>query len=151
GPFLAENIKPSIEDMNHLFESLAKSKPDFANFNFSFEENEQDYLPFMKSLGASYNFTDYHLITTKDMGEVNNTQNIIEYQPAFYRYFSKLHNEPFKHDIMTTDESVNHWMTVIAYLYLCQRDCLKVIYSLKSMKIIILLKLSIFLLILIID
>src|SRR5699024_6373536 len=58
GPFLAENIKPSIEDMNQLFESLAKSKPDFANFNFSFEENEQDYLPFMKSLGASYTFTD---------------------------------------------------------------------------------------------
>lgn len=106
GPFLAENIKPSIEDMNHLFESLAKSKPDFANFNFSFEENEQDYLPFMKSLGASYNFTDYHLITTKDMGEVNNAQNIIEYQPAFYRYFSKLHNETFKHDVMTADEIV---------------------------------------------
>ncbi|WIL70336.1 GNAT family N-acetyltransferase [Staphylococcus cohnii] len=106
GPFIDKSIKPSIDEMTQLFDALAQSKPDTANFNFSFEEHEQTYLPFMKSLGASYSFTDYYLISTKDIGDVGNEQNIIEYQPAYYRYFSKLHNQTFKHDVMTADEIV---------------------------------------------
>ncbi len=51
---------------------MAQSKPDTATFNFSFEENEQNYSSFMKSIQSSYSFTDYHLISTQDIGTVDN-------------------------------------------------------------------------------
>src|SRR5699024_2311034 len=132
GPFIHKNITPTIEEMTQLFDALAQSKPDTANFNFSFEEHEQEYLPFMKSLGASYSFTDYYLISTKDIGNVGNEQNIIEYQPAFYPYFSKLHDQTFKHDVMTAAEIVKSLDEYQRQFILRTKGSLKVYLYLES-------------------
>lgn len=107
GPFIDKNRELTTESFKVLFEAMAQSKPDTANFNFSFEENEQNYSSFMKSIQSSYSFTDYHLISTQDIGTVDNIQNITEYHPAYYRSFKKLHEHTFKHDVMTADEIVN--------------------------------------------
>ncbi|SCS73100.1 GNAT family N-acetyltransferase [Staphylococcus caeli] len=104
GPFVKKSVSLSKDDFKSLFAALAQSKPDTANFNFSFEENEQAYAPYMKAIEASYSFTDYHLISTQDVGKVDHAQNITEYRPAYYRSFKKLHDYTFKHDVMTTDE-----------------------------------------------
>ncbi|MCG7338284.1 GNAT family N-acetyltransferase [Staphylococcus sp. ACRSN] len=106
GPFIKKNTSPDIQIYKDLFNALAESKPNTANFNFSFEENEQNYSKFMKQIQASYSFTDYHLITTQDIGEIEHAQNITEYKPAYYRAFAKLHQRTFKHDVMTADEII---------------------------------------------
>ena len=64
GPFIDKKSELTTESFKILFETMAQSKPDTANFNFSFEENEQNYSSFMKSIQSSYSFTDYHLIST---------------------------------------------------------------------------------------
>lgn len=107
GPFIDKDKKLTTESFKVLFEAMAQSKPDTATFNFSFEENEQNYSSFMKSIQSSYSFTDYHLISTQDIGTVDNIQNITDYHPAYYRSFKKLHEQTFKHDVMTADEIVN--------------------------------------------
>ncbi|PNZ14497.1 N-acetyltransferase, partial [Staphylococcus xylosus] len=107
GPFIDKDKKLTTESFKVLFEAMAQSKPDTATFNFSFEENEQNYSSFMKSIQSSYSFTDYHLISTQDIGTVDNIQNITDYHPAYYRTFKKLHEHTFKHDVMTADEIVN--------------------------------------------
>ncbi|MFV5902222.1 GNAT family N-acetyltransferase [Staphylococcus gallinarum] len=107
GPFIKHNTTPDLQMYHDLFITLANSKPDTANFNFSFEENEQNYSKFMKHIQASYSFTDYHLITSQDVGEIEHAQNITEYKPAYYRAFAKLHQRTFKHDVMSADEIID--------------------------------------------
>ncbi|WP_436854779.1 GNAT family N-acetyltransferase [Staphylococcus caeli] len=104
GPFVKKSISLTKDGFKSLFAALVESKPNTANFNFSFEENEQAYAPYMKAIEASYSFTDYHLISTQDVGKVDHAQNITEYRPAYYRSFKKLHDYTFKHDVMTADE-----------------------------------------------
>ncbi|PHK50217.1 GNAT family N-acetyltransferase [Staphylococcus edaphicus] len=106
GPFVRKSLSLTEQDFKTLFEAFVESKPDTANFNFSFEETEQDYMPFMKEIEASYSFTDYHLISTQDIGKVDHAQNITEYRPAYHRLFEKLHNDTFKHDVMSADEII---------------------------------------------
>lgn len=106
GPFVRKSLSLTEENFKTLFEALVQSKPDTANFNFSFEETEQDYMPFMKEIEASYSFTDYHLISTQDIGKIDHAQNITTYQPAYYRLFEKLHHDTFKHDVMTAEEII---------------------------------------------
>ena len=62
-----------------LFDKLIEQQPDESIFNFSFEEGVQEYKTYMKTIHASYNFTDYYL-KHKDLGDHLNNQNIIEYQ-----------------------------------------------------------------------
>lgn len=107
GPFLRTDVAPNVTEFQSLFESLAQSKPKTTNFNFSFEETEQTFLQFMKDIQSSYSFTDYHLITTQDVGEIEHAQNITNYHPAYYRSFCKLHENTFKHDVMTADEIID--------------------------------------------
>lgn len=106
GPFVNKSVSPSVSAFQDLFETLAQSKSESTSFNFSFEETEQNYLDFMKTIQSSYSFTDYYLVASQDIGEIEHAQNITEYQPAYYRLFSKLHEHTFKHDVMTADEIV---------------------------------------------
>ena len=107
GPFIRKGEPLSLELFQDLFKSLTESKPEEVSFNFSFIVNEQDYTPMMKAIEAGYNFTDYHLIATKDVGTTEHEQNIAEYHPSYYRAFQKLHAHTFKHGAMTADEIVN--------------------------------------------
>lgn len=107
GPLINPNTQYSIEDYNRLFKAMTNDQPDSTNFNFSFENSQQYfYLP-MKTIGASYSFTDYYLETSTDVGEIGTSQNITEYHPAYYRSFNKLHNNTFTHDVMTSSEIIN--------------------------------------------
>ncbi|MBF7016457.1 GNAT family N-acetyltransferase [Staphylococcus durrellii] len=107
GPLINPNTQYSIEDFNRLFKAMTNDQPDSTNFNFSFENSQQYfYLP-MKTIGASYSFTDYYLETSTDVGEIGTSQNITEYHPAYYRSFNKLHNNTFTHDVMTSSEIIN--------------------------------------------
>lgn len=106
GPFIAQDFQLSEEQFQLLFDKLIEGQPEEAVFNFSFEEGAQDYRSYMKTINASYNFTDYYLETHNSLGENFNSQNIIEYQTGFYRAFSKLHQVTFKHNAMSPDEII---------------------------------------------
>ncbi|BBK27546.1 N-acetyltransferase [Staphylococcus arlettae] len=107
GPFIAHGLTDVINEFNTLFTAMYQAYPATANFNFTFEETEQDFTEAMKTINAYYNFTDYHLEATSDVGELTHEQNITEYHPAYYRSFGKLHEHTFYHDAMTTDEIIN--------------------------------------------
>lgn len=107
GPFIAQDFNLSAQHFQCLFDKLIEQQPQDSTFNFSFEADTQEYKSYMKSIHASYNFTDYYLEAHKDLGDNFNNQNIIEYQKGFYRAFSKLHEKNFKHHAMTPDEIIN--------------------------------------------
>lgn len=106
GPFIAQDFTLTDNQFKLLFDKLIEQQPDESIFNFSFEEGVQEYKTYMKTIHASYNFTDYYLEAQKDLGDHFNNQNIIEYQKGFYRAFSKLHMITFKHNAMTPDEII---------------------------------------------
>ena len=68
---------------------MTENQPDNAIYNFSFEEGVQTYKPFIKQIKASYNFTDYYLEAHQDIGELENEQNIIEYQKVSIEHWQK--------------------------------------------------------------
>ncbi|MBL7564892.1 GNAT family N-acetyltransferase [Staphylococcus saccharolyticus] len=106
GPFITEDFELTQELFKSLFDTLIKNQPEDAVFNFSFEEETQNYKSLIKVIHASYNFTDYYLEAHEDLGSSLNNQTIIEYQQGFYRAFSKLHNMTFKHDAMKPQDII---------------------------------------------
>lgn len=130
GPFIAHGLTDVIAEFKILFTAMYQTYPATANFNFTYEESEQYFTEAMKTINAYYNFTDYHLETTSDVGALTHEQNITEYHPAYYRSFGKLHEHTFYHDALTTDEIIdslaqtNHLFTFMSegvlkgYVYL---------------------------------
>ncbi|MEK5198591.1 GNAT family N-acetyltransferase [Staphylococcus sp. FSL H8-0121] len=107
GPFIEPNFDVTPQLFQNLFNAMTENQPDNAIYNFSFEEGVQTYKPFIKQIKASYNFTDYYLEAHQVIGELENEQNIIEYQKGFHRALAKMHHKTFKHDAMKADDIVN--------------------------------------------
>lgn len=107
GPLINPNVEYTIEEFDRLFQAMVNDHPDSANFSFSFEKAQQHFQLPMKTIGASYNFTDYYLETATDVGEIGPTQNITEYHPAYFRSFNKLHQNTFTHNVMTGSEIID--------------------------------------------
>ena len=117
GPFITEDFELTQELFKSLFDTLIKNQPEDAVFNFSFEEETQNYKSLIKVIHASYNFTDYYLEAHEDLGSSLNNQTIIEYQQGFYRAFSKLHNMTFKHDAMKPQDIITS-LNAVSYTHL---------------------------------
>ncbi|MCE5097878.1 GNAT family N-acetyltransferase [Staphylococcus devriesei] len=106
GPYVGENFNFKLEHFDDLFTALRKSLPNETIFNFSYDECSQDSKTLMKHLGANYNFTDYYLNAYSTLNKSGSEQNIIEYQPVFQRPFSRLHEQTFKHNVLTPRQIV---------------------------------------------
>lgn len=107
GPFVNSEVSFSQSDYHSLFNVLRDSQDSEAVFNFSYNECVQTSKPLMKDIDASYNFTDYYLNVASPIQQSDHLQNIIEYQPGFQRAFTKLHQQTFKHSVLSAQEIVN--------------------------------------------
>ncbi|BGE81786.1 GNAT family N-acetyltransferase [Staphylococcus petrasii] len=107
GPFVNSEVSFSQSDYHLLFNALRDSQDNEAVFNFSYNECVQTSKPLMKDIDASYNFTDYYLNVASPIQQSDHLQNIIEYQPGFQRAFTKLHQQTFKHSVLSAQEIVN--------------------------------------------
>ena len=67
GPFIAQDFTLTDNQFKLLFDKLIEQQPDESIFNFSFEEGVQEYKTYMKTIHASYNFTDYYLEAQKTL------------------------------------------------------------------------------------
>ncbi len=83
GPFIAEDFELTQELFKLLFDTLIKNQPEDAVFNFSFEEETQNYKSLIKAIHASYNFTDYYLEAHEDLGSSLNNQTILNINRVF--------------------------------------------------------------------
>ena len=106
GPYVSKDFNFTVDHFDELFTALRKSLPNESIFNFSYNEYTQDSKTLTKHLGANYNFTDYYLNAYSTLNKSGLAQNIIEYQPGFQRAFSKLHEQTFKHNVLTPREIV---------------------------------------------
>ncbi|WP_154837687.1 GNAT family N-acetyltransferase [Staphylococcus sp. Marseille-Q1834] len=107
GPFVNSEVSFSQNDYQSLFNALRDSQDTKAVFNFSYNECIQTSKPLMKNIDASYNFTDYYLNVASPIQRSDHLQNIIEYQPGFQRAFTKLHQQTFKHNVLSGQEIIN--------------------------------------------
>ncbi|BCN89160.1 GNAT family N-acetyltransferase [Staphylococcus argenteus] len=107
GPFIADNYVLSTDTFESLFAAMTSKQPEDAIFNFSFEEGIQQYKHLMKSIQASYNFTDYYIEARKSLEDDMHQPNIIPYHKGFYRAFSKLHTNTFKYQAQHPQEIVD--------------------------------------------
>ncbi|MCI2774689.1 GNAT family N-acetyltransferase [Staphylococcus petrasii] len=107
GPFVNSEVSFSQSDYHLLFNALRDSQDSEAVFNFSYNECVQTSKHLMKDIDASYNFTDYYLNVASPIQQSDHLQNIIEYQPGFQRAFTKLHQQTFKHSVLSAQEIVN--------------------------------------------
>ncbi|PNZ30637.1 GNAT family acetyltransferase [Staphylococcus petrasii] len=107
GPFVNSEVSFNQSDYHSLFNALRDSQDNEAVFNFSYNECVQTSKPLMKDIDASYNFTDYYLNVASPIQQSDHLQNIIEYQPGFQRAFTKLHQQTFKHSVLSAQEIVN--------------------------------------------
>ncbi|MCJ1655795.1 GNAT family N-acetyltransferase [Staphylococcus sp. NRL 16/872] len=107
GPFVNADVSFSKNDYHLLFNALRDSQDSEAVFNFSYDECVQTSKPLMKDIEASYNFTDYYLNVASPIQQSEDFQNIIEYQPGFQRAFTKLHQQTFKHSVLSSQEIIN--------------------------------------------
>ena len=71
---------------------MIAGQPDYAVYNFSFEEGVQTYKPFVKQIQASYNFTDYYLEAHQDIGDLGVNKillNTKRFLSCIFTYASK--------------------------------------------------------------
>lgn len=104
GPIIQASYRPTGTEFNALFHAMTAQHNEGSTYYFAFASNNEYIKPFMKSIGASYTFTDYHLEATQDIGESQNLHHIVDYQKAYFRSFQKLHESTFKYHDMTAAE-----------------------------------------------
>lgn len=107
GPIFRQDTSFTESDLKVLFEEATAQHHRPSTYYFSYSTAHPAIKSYMKSIGAAYTFTDYHLEATRDLGASENDHLIINYQPVYYRYFKKLHEKTFTHSAMTAKEITN--------------------------------------------
>ncbi|EGQ4435557.1 GNAT family N-acetyltransferase [Staphylococcus pseudintermedius] len=106
GPIVKNGYEPTKETFKQLFDAITAQHYQPSTYYFAFTAQHALIKTFMKTIGASYTFTDYHLETSQDLGETQNLHHMIPYSKAYYRYFQRLHEDTFTHNAMTANEIV---------------------------------------------
>lgn len=106
GPIVKTGYEPTKETFKQLFDTVTAQHQQPSTYYFAFTAQHALIKTFMKTIGASYTFTDYHLETSQDLGETQNLHHMIPYSKAYYRYFQKLHEDTFTHNAMTAKEII---------------------------------------------
>lgn len=104
GPITKQGYTPTGSVFDALFHKMTQRIDSDAIYYFAYAAENEHIKAFMKTIGASYTFTDYYLETSHDLGETENLHHIIQYQPAYFRSFQKLHESTFTHHEMTAEE-----------------------------------------------
>ncbi|AVQ33644.1 N-acetyltransferase [Staphylococcus muscae] len=108
GPIYRQGATFTEHDLKQLFESATAHHHRPSTYYFSFSTAHPAIKSYMKSIGAAYTFTDYHLEATQDLGESERDHLIIDYQPVYFRHLKKLHEKAFQHSSETAETIVNH-------------------------------------------
>ncbi|KDP12720.1 N-acetyltransferase [Staphylococcus chromogenes] len=106
GPITQKDYLPTGDAFELLFNAATSSHAKPATYYFAYAAENEHIKAYMKTIGASYTFTDYHLSTHTDLGETENIHHIIDYKPAYFKYFKKLHEDTFSHNAMRAEEIV---------------------------------------------
>ncbi|UEX90574.1 GNAT family N-acetyltransferase [Staphylococcus ratti] len=106
GPITKKGYVPTGEAFEYLFNAAIANNEQAATYYFAYAAENEHIKAYMKTIGASYTFTDYHLSTQTDLGETENLHHIIDYKPVYFKYFQKLHEETFSHNAMNAEEIV---------------------------------------------
>ncbi|UWF57379.1 GNAT family N-acetyltransferase [Staphylococcus hyicus] len=104
GPITKKDYIPTGEAFKSLFHEATKENTQNATYYFSYAAENEHIKAYMKTIGASYTFTDYHLSTRTDLGETENIHHIIDYKSAYFKSFKKLHEGTFSHHAMRAEE-----------------------------------------------
>lgn len=106
GPIKQKDYTSSGEVFKQLFDQMTAQHRQPSTYYFAFSVHHELIKDYMKNIGTSYTFTDYHLETSQDLGETDNLRHIVPYAKAYHRYFQKLHEDTFTHHAMTAKEIV---------------------------------------------
>lgn len=104
GPITKKDYIPTGDAFEKLFREATQHNAPHATYYFSYAAENEHIKAYMKTIDASYTFTDYHLSTQTDLGETENIHHIIDYKSAYFKYFKKLHEDTFSHNAMRAEE-----------------------------------------------
>ena len=107
GPITKKDYLPTGKAFERLFNAAVATHSKPATYYFAYAAENEHIKAYMKTIGASYTFTDYHLSTHTDLGETSNIHHIIDYKPAYFKYFKKLHENTFSHNAMSAEKIVD--------------------------------------------
>ncbi|MBI5974643.1 GNAT family N-acetyltransferase [Staphylococcus canis] len=101
GPIIKQGYTPTGPVFKSLFYEMIQHHDPHTTYYFAYAAEHQHIKSYMKTIGASYTFTDYYLEAQNDIGESENLHHMIEYHPNYFRAFQKLHESTFTHNAMS--------------------------------------------------